>query len=323
MNVPLTPIRFLRYAGEQFAGDVAIVCGDQRFTYAQFADRAARLAGALRAEGAGPATAWRSSAPTAIACSRRRLRCARSGLRAAAPQCPARAARTVLRPQRLRRQVSVRGAGVAAAGGGVPPRGPGHRTGNLLDGEPGADRLSPHTYEQLIATAAPWHRDLMAVDENALADSSRSTPRTRMSPRRHADAPEHLPACVVGDRVGLHLPRARREHLLRQRRPAHHLAVSRQRLGIGAHRDRGRRHACHGPSVHPRRRPSPDRAREGHDLFAGADDGQCTRELSRSRSARPQQPALGHDRRGGHRRRRWCARSSSRSSGARVFPDTG
>ena len=52
MNVPLTPIRFLRYAGEQFAGDVAIVCGDQRFTYAQFADRAARLAGALRAEGA-------------------------------------------------------------------------------------------------------------------------------------------------------------------------------------------------------------------------------------------------------------------------------
>ena len=52
MNVPLTPIRFLRYAGEQFADDVAVVCGDQRFTYAQFADRAARLAGALRAEGA-------------------------------------------------------------------------------------------------------------------------------------------------------------------------------------------------------------------------------------------------------------------------------
>ena len=52
MNVPLTPIRFLRYAGEQFPGDEAIVCGDDRFTYAQFADRAARLAGALRAEGA-------------------------------------------------------------------------------------------------------------------------------------------------------------------------------------------------------------------------------------------------------------------------------
>ena len=51
MNVPLTPIRFLRYAGEQFAADPAIVCGEQRFTYAQFADRAARLAGALQREG--------------------------------------------------------------------------------------------------------------------------------------------------------------------------------------------------------------------------------------------------------------------------------
>jgi acyl-CoA synthetase (AMP-forming)/AMP-acid ligase II len=51
MNVPLTPIRFLRYASEQFRDDVAVVCGDERFTYAQFADRAARLAGALRAEG--------------------------------------------------------------------------------------------------------------------------------------------------------------------------------------------------------------------------------------------------------------------------------
>ena len=50
MNVPLTPIRFLRYAASS-SGDVAIVCGDQRFTYGQFADRAARLAGALRAEG--------------------------------------------------------------------------------------------------------------------------------------------------------------------------------------------------------------------------------------------------------------------------------
>src|SRR5689334_24010413 len=51
MNVPLTPIRFLRYAKEQFPADLAVVCGNERFTYAQFADRAARLAGALRHEG--------------------------------------------------------------------------------------------------------------------------------------------------------------------------------------------------------------------------------------------------------------------------------
>jgi len=52
MNVPLTPIRFLRYAGEQFRDDLAVVCRDQHFTYGEFADRAARFAGALCAEGA-------------------------------------------------------------------------------------------------------------------------------------------------------------------------------------------------------------------------------------------------------------------------------
>ena len=54
MKIPLTPIRFLRYAREQFPNKSGVVCGEQRFTYAQFADRAARLAGALAAAGARP-----------------------------------------------------------------------------------------------------------------------------------------------------------------------------------------------------------------------------------------------------------------------------
>src|SRR5215470_8703322 len=54
MNIPLTPIRFLRYASQQFPRKTAVVCGDQRITYAQFADRAARLAGGLRALGINP-----------------------------------------------------------------------------------------------------------------------------------------------------------------------------------------------------------------------------------------------------------------------------
>ena len=54
MKIPLTPIRFLRYAREQFPDKVGVVCGEQRFTYAQFAERAARLAGALIAAGAKP-----------------------------------------------------------------------------------------------------------------------------------------------------------------------------------------------------------------------------------------------------------------------------
>lgn len=54
MNIPLTPIRFLRYASKQYPGKTAIVCGEHRLTYAQFADRAARMAGALRKMGIQP-----------------------------------------------------------------------------------------------------------------------------------------------------------------------------------------------------------------------------------------------------------------------------
>ncbi len=52
MKLPLTPIRFLRYACQQFPGKLGIVCDNQRFTYAQFAERTSRLAGALLAAGA-------------------------------------------------------------------------------------------------------------------------------------------------------------------------------------------------------------------------------------------------------------------------------
>ena len=54
MKIPLTPIRFLRYAREQLPDKVGVVCGDERFTYAQVAERAARLAGTLIAAGAKP-----------------------------------------------------------------------------------------------------------------------------------------------------------------------------------------------------------------------------------------------------------------------------
>ena len=54
MKIPLTPIRFLHYACDQFPDKVGVVCGEQRFTYAAFADRAMRLAGALIGAGARP-----------------------------------------------------------------------------------------------------------------------------------------------------------------------------------------------------------------------------------------------------------------------------
>ncbi|HEY1271200.1 MAG TPA: AMP-binding protein, partial [Terriglobales bacterium] len=54
MRIPLTPIRFLRYARDQFPNKVGVVCGNERFTYAQLAERSARLAGALISLGAEP-----------------------------------------------------------------------------------------------------------------------------------------------------------------------------------------------------------------------------------------------------------------------------
>jgi fatty-acyl-CoA synthase len=54
LNVPLTPIRCLRHAAEQFPGNTAVVCDQRRFTYRQFAERVGRLGGGLRAMGIRP-----------------------------------------------------------------------------------------------------------------------------------------------------------------------------------------------------------------------------------------------------------------------------
>src|ERR1700756_3225891 len=54
MNISLTPVRFLRYAEQQFPGTTAIVCREQTFTYAQFAERARCLAGLLGEAGVQP-----------------------------------------------------------------------------------------------------------------------------------------------------------------------------------------------------------------------------------------------------------------------------
>ena len=170
MNVPLTPIRFLRYAGEQFAGDLAIVCGDQRFTYAQFADRAARLAGALRAEGArsGDRVAFLST-------NCHRLLEAYYGVLEA--DCVLLPLNIRLAPAELAYVLNDSGARFLFVEQALVPLAEAFRrdvTGiertYLLDGAPPADWLSPHSYEDLVAAAAPHHRDVMEVDENALAE---------------------------------------------------------------------------------------------------------------------------------------------------------
>jgi fatty-acyl-CoA synthase len=51
MNIPLTPLRFLRYAERQYPARTAVVCKEKRYNYKEFADRTRRLAGALHQNG--------------------------------------------------------------------------------------------------------------------------------------------------------------------------------------------------------------------------------------------------------------------------------
>ena len=54
MLLPLTPLRFLHRADSEYGRKIGVVCGDQRFTYREFADRVHRLTGALLAKGIRP-----------------------------------------------------------------------------------------------------------------------------------------------------------------------------------------------------------------------------------------------------------------------------
>ena len=54
MFVPLTPIRCLHRAVDVFGKKIGVVCGEKEFTYAQFGERAEKLASALVKEGLQP-----------------------------------------------------------------------------------------------------------------------------------------------------------------------------------------------------------------------------------------------------------------------------
>jgi fatty-acyl-CoA synthase len=170
MNVPLTPIRFLRYAREQFSDDVAVVCGDRRFTYAQFADRAARLAGALRAEGvrSGDCIAFLSTNCHVL------LESYYGVLEAGCVLLPL---NIRLAPAELSYVLNNAAARFLFVEKSLLPLAdsfrrdvPGIERVYLLDDEPKADWLSPHNYEQLLSSATPLYRELMDVDEDAVAE---------------------------------------------------------------------------------------------------------------------------------------------------------
>jgi fatty-acyl-CoA synthase len=170
MNIPLTPVRFLRYAEQQFPDKTAVVCQDQRFSYAQFADRAARLAGALRAAGvkAGDRVAFLS-----MNC-HRLLEAYFGVLDAGAVLLPLNyrlsshelsyilndsGATRLLLGQDFMGLVDSFRLKLASV-----------RAYHLLDAIPQADWLAPENYEQLLAAATPHRAQITSFDENSLCE---------------------------------------------------------------------------------------------------------------------------------------------------------
>jgi fatty-acyl-CoA synthase len=170
MNVPLTPVRFLRYSEEQFPRKTAVVCQDRRFTYAEFGDRVGRLAGALRGAGlnAGDRVAFLS-----LNC--HRLLEAYFGVLEAG---------CVLLPLNIRLAASELAYILNDSGAAVlfleqefvglvdsfrrDLRAV--RSYYQLDGTPEAAWLFDQTYEQMLLSATPYRGELMAFDEDSVAE---------------------------------------------------------------------------------------------------------------------------------------------------------
>jgi fatty-acyl-CoA synthase len=170
MNIPLTPLRFLRYSEEQFPRKTAVVCGEQRFTYREFGDRVSRLGGALRGAGLKPGD---RVAFLSLNC--HRLLEAYFGvleagcillplnIRLAAPELT-----YILNdaaPEVLFLEEEFVGL-VDSFRHDLRTV----RSFHQLAGTPQAEWLSAQTYEQMSVSASPYRRDLMAIDEDSVAE---------------------------------------------------------------------------------------------------------------------------------------------------------
>jgi fatty-acyl-CoA synthase len=170
MNIPLTPLRFLRYAEQQFPRRTAVVCNQERFSYAQFADRVGRLAGALRKKGIQPGdrVAFLSSN------CHRLLEAYYGVLEAGAVLLPL---NIRLAPSELSYILNDSGAtilfvekqllGLAESFHGDIPA---VKTFCQLNGAPEAPWLSPDNYDALLEAATPYRADTTSIDENSLAE---------------------------------------------------------------------------------------------------------------------------------------------------------
>jgi len=170
MKIPLTPIRFLRYALEQFPDKVGVVCGEQRFTYAQFAERAARLAGALIAAGAKP-----GDRVAFLSTNCHRLLEAYYGVLEAG--CILVPLNIRLGPQELAFVLNDAQARFLFVESAFLPLLESFRTSVrsvetsfLLDGQPQASWLAPNNYDDILSAFPPFQCDFMQIDEDSVAE---------------------------------------------------------------------------------------------------------------------------------------------------------
>src|SRR5277367_4612519 len=170
MNIPLTPLRFLRYAAQQYPRRTAVVCNNQRYTYAQMSDRVSRLAGALRHAGIQPGdrVAFLSSN------CHRLLEAYYGVLEAGAVLLPL---NIRLTPGELGYILNDSGATALFVEKQFLPFKqetaydiPSVKLICQLDGDPAAPWLSPQNYDQLLAAATPHFADISAIDENSLSE---------------------------------------------------------------------------------------------------------------------------------------------------------
>jgi fatty-acyl-CoA synthase len=170
MQLPLTPVRFLRYAREQFPEKVAIICGDQRFTYAQFAERSARLATALRDAGAKP-----GDRIAFLSANCHRLLEAYYGVLEAS--CILLPLNIRLSPEELTFVLNDAEARflffeplflpLAEA---LRPMVPSIESFVLLEGQPAAPWIAQQNYEELLSCSSPSNTDFLHIDENSVAE---------------------------------------------------------------------------------------------------------------------------------------------------------
>ena len=170
MNIPLTPIRFLRYAEQQYPQRTAVVCGKERFSYAQFAGRVGRLAGALRKSGVRP-----GDRVAFLSTNCHRLLEAYYGVvEAGAVLLPL---NIRLAPQELAYILNDSGACVLFLESHFLELVESFRsklttvkTFYSLDRAPQDGWISAQNFEALLSSAPPYRADIMQVDENSLAE---------------------------------------------------------------------------------------------------------------------------------------------------------